>query len=167
MERPRTIQNIAISCMTFALFLGCMTAYGQTDVLDNDAANVISHASGASLLGHQTKILLALKTDSVSTLWQIAGSESSPYGRILSDGHSESGSVQTANSKGTQSNPGRKVRKVPLILGIAGAVVMAAGIAMAADPCGGYAPCFRTQGAIAAGVGGAVAVTGFYFAFRR
>ena len=72
-----------------------------------------------------------------------------------------------AISKGTQSNSARKVRKVPLILGIAGAAVMAVGIALAADPCDGHAPCFRTGGAVDARVGGAVAVTGFYFAFRR
>jgi hypothetical protein len=79
------------------------------------------------------------------------------------------GKVQTTTTPGSGPKPGRTIRKLPLALGIVGAVVAVSGIVMAADSCGHscFGPSFRTAGIVTAGVGGAVAVTGFYFAFKR
>jgi len=61
--------------------------------------------------------------------------------------------------------PPSGVRKAPLIIGIAGAAVMVVGIVVAASDDGFVG--VHAAGVTTAIVGGAVAATGFYFAFRR
>ena len=161
-----------VLCPAFVFLVSFANAYGQAAVSQNDFTIVLSTAPGPSSdvpaepQSRQPKTIFALKIDSASILRRIA--EPDPHQRswTLSDDRFRFGPEQDASSSGSRSNPGRKVRKAPLILGIAGGVVMAAGIVLAAEPCG-LGPCFRTGGLIAAGVGGAAAVTGFYFAFRR
>jgi beta-lactamase regulating signal transducer with metallopeptidase domain len=173
MRSLRTLWTVPGLCLAVAFLISFANTYGQAAVSQDDSTKVLSPAPGQSgdireeSPGQQPKILFALKTDSASILRQIAESDPHPYAWTSPDGHFNLGPEQNPNSNANRSNPGRKVRKGPLILGIAGAAVMVAGIAIAADPCGGFAPCFRTGGIVAAGVGGVVAVTGFYFAFRR
>jgi hypothetical protein len=70
-----------------------------------------------------------------------------------------------ATDPGGAPAPPPRVRKPPLILGIAGAAIMVVGIAMAQDS--GTLISFRKAGIVTACVGGGIAVTGFYLAFRR
>ncbi len=169
LKSPRTFPFL---CLAF-VFFPFPDAYGQAAVSPDDSTKVISPSPDlfndipGESPSQPAKILLALKTCPASIPGKTAIADFHPYAWTSPDGHFNPGPEQNTNSSGSRSNSGRKIRKIPLILGIAGAAVAVAGIAVAADPCGGLGPCFRTGGIIAAGAGGAVAVTGFYFAFKR
>jgi hypothetical protein len=173
MESSKTFWKLPLLCLALGILLPFVNAHSQMPLSDNETTKTISNSAGGSNDFRsesevpQTKILFALKTDAagilnrINELGGVAGSANCPAGRI------EPGQDNDASSKAGQPNSGRKVKKVPLILGIGGATVMAAGLVFASDSCGEIAPCFRTGGYVAAGVGGAVAVTGFYFAIKR
>ncbi len=168
----RILWTLPVICLAFVFFPAMGSAYGQVSVLQDDSAAALLPApvplGGISemLESQQPKALLLFRTDTAEMLHRIAETGSHPPAFPARDGRFSLGPDQGANSGGSQSNPGRTVRKAPLILGIVGAVVMVAGIAVATDNCG-IGPCFRTAGVAAAVAGGAAAVTGFYFAFRR
>jgi hypothetical protein len=161
-----------VVCLTFGLLLSAAYARGQAPASPSDFKTKISATvSGPfSRNAEEPPGRLALPHFTLDT--GLSGTPprigpdlnliawNSPAGRLSW--------VQEQNPQsGTRrSNAVRKVRKGPLILGLAGAAVMAAGIAAAADSCG-LGPCFRSYGVAAAVAGGAGAVTGFYFAFRR
>jgi hypothetical protein len=157
----RTLRTFSI------LYLICLAStYGQVPELQKDGAQVVVPAPGSlsDIPGEapirQAAAFFPPRINAESILLQIR-SDPHPYSRSLANSN-----VNLGAKPRSQAGSRGKVRKAPLILGIAGAAVAVAGIAVATDNCG-IGPCFRTAGIVTAGVGGAVAVAGFYFAFRR
>jgi len=158
--------------LALVFILSGTSAFGQAVSSQEDSTRVFKLALDpigempGKPSGQTMKTCFTFGTASASIPHRAAARGPNAFAWTLPDGRFSMDTGQSAGSASSQSNSGRKIHKVPLILGIAGAAVAVVGIALAVDKCG-IGPCYQTGGAVAAGVGGTVAVVGFYYAFRR